>query len=63
MAKKATGTEHFEVSFADPMTGRRVALAHSEQQATEVAQGFKNEGLEDVQVHKVTTNREPITVE
>lgn len=62
MAKKDSGTEHFEVSFADAANGRRVALAHSEGQAVDLASGFEAEGLEDVQVHRVTTTREPVTV-
>lgn len=61
MAKKPT--VHFEVSFSDPLTGRRIALAHSEAQAAELVSGFKAENLEDVQAHKVTTTREPHTVE
>jgi hypothetical protein len=60
---------HFEVSFADPVTGRRTALAHSESQAVELAQGFAAEldtrgrpRLKDIQMHKVTTTREPYNV-
>lgn len=59
MAKKSDSTEHFEVSFSDPITDRRVAFAHTEAQAKEMAQGFLDENLEDVQVHKITTSREP----
>jgi hypothetical protein len=51
--------EHFEVSFSDPITDRRIAFAHSAEQAKELAQGFVDEHLEDVQVHKITTSREP----
>jgi hypothetical protein len=76
MAKKPNAVEHFEVSFADrsivdgEVTAvRRVALAHSEDQAKELVQSFRleNQGrreqlmptLEDIQVHRVSTARQP----
>lgn len=74
MAKKLTTTEHFEVSFADADGNRRVALAHSDVQAMGLKAGFEEErqarleidptfqGLEDVQIHKISTNREHVAL-
>jgi hypothetical protein len=62
--QQAETNEHYEISFADPISkNRRIANAADENQAQAVANGFKTEGLKDVQIHHVANTATPIPVE
>lgn len=51
-------TVYFEVSFDGPDELTRTALAHSEDQARELAVDFRSDGLNNVVAYRVTTTRE-----